>query len=272
MGARTSKMYANEELDNEDLPSESNDDLSSEGTAAVSSPASRGRVNTIIIFDWDDTLFCSTAISLHQWSKQQIEDLAKAVESVIRTARGLGETWIVTNGNATWVQDSARRFMPQLLPLLSELTVVSARALYEPTYPGNPFMWKKAAFKNLLFENRPVPSKLGLNLIALGDQLPEIEAAQHVGQLIGDSSLVKTVKFKEAPTVPELIGQLARAELDLSSIVLEQTNKHQSLLRQAKFVNQYQLESMASSWRCIVKDQWSLCKKLGFKDVWPLFS
>lgn len=140
MGARVSKTFATggleEGLSLESLPLELNEEATSE---AYISPASRGPVNTVIIFDWDDTLLCSTAITLNQWTGAQLQDLAKAVESALRTAMGLGETWIITNGNGTWVRDSATRFMPQLLPLLSELTVVSARALYETTYPGNPF-------------------------------------------------------------------------------------------------------------------------------------
>lgn len=42
--------------------------------------------------------------------------------------------------------------MPRLLPLLEGLRVVSARALFERQFPGDPVMWKKAAFRELLAE------------------------------------------------------------------------------------------------------------------------
>merc|ERR1719356_2003363 len=130
----------------------------------------------------------------------------------------LGETLIVTNGNSTWVQDSAKRYLPGLLPMLSRMTVVSARAAYESAYPGDPFMWKKAAFEDLLLTAKR-PADLGLNLVVLGDQYPEIDAGRHVVDLHGKPAVLKTVKFKEAPSVSELVGQLRRVEAELQSIV-----------------------------------------------------
>mmetsp|Transcript_88743 Transcript_88743/g.248299 ORF Transcript_88743/g.248299 Transcript_88743/m.248299 type:complete len:281 (+) Transcript_88743:127-969(+) len=231
--------------------------------------------NSIIIFDWDDTLLCSTAISTGRWTYMDLKELEVAVESILRTSMGLAETWIVTNGNGTWVQDSARRFMPSLLPLLSQLTVVSARALYERIYPGDPFMWKRAAFKHLLTEDRQVSPDMGLNLVALGDQLPEIEAAHFVVKNLGYPSQAKTVKFKEGPTVPELVGQLGRAERELRKLVAERGSGSRGLLRSPLPSH---LEdtgvSKAAGWRFSTKDDGSAWfpKYVSLKDLWLLFS
>merc|ERR1712107_402884 len=105
-------------------------------------------------------------------------------------------TLIITNGNRTWVEDSARRYMPGLMPTLAKLTVVSARSLFEGQFPGDPFMWKRACFQHLLQEVRGFPQRGNLNLVVLGDQYPEIDAAHHMAELMGDSVLVKTIKFK----------------------------------------------------------------------------
>lgn len=231
----------------------------------------RGGVgNTMVIFDWDDTLLCSTAVRGEDWSSEQLRELEQAVEVVLRTAMTLGETLIVTNGNRTWVQDSARRFLPGLVPLLAQLTVVSARALFEDLYPGDPFMWKIATFEHLLTKERHFPAEPGLNLIALGDQLPEIDAARHVVQIVGGSSMVKTVKFREAPTVAELLGQLYRVEQTLCKIVQDGKSQSYGLVQQDFCPSSRELISSASGWRCALEAD--CVHSIGIKDVLGLLA
>jgi len=220
---------------------------------SLGSDAEACESNTVVIFDWDDTLLCSTAVRLQEWGIEHLQELELAIEAILRTAMSLGETLIVTNGNATWVQDSAQRFLPGLLPVLSQLRIVSARALYEDTYPGDPFMWKHAAFEQLLTKERHFPAEPGLNLIALGDQFPEIDAARHVGRVIGGSSAVKTVKFQEAPSVDALLGQLSRAEQMLSTIVKETEDQSYGLVQRElpPFFNS--LASSAAAWHCVTE-------------------
>merc|ERR1719422_799617 len=147
--------------------------------------------NTVIIFDWDDTLLCSSAIHHHRWCRREMRKLERYVKRALRAAMRLGETLIVTNGNATWVEDSVRKYMPGLLPLLARVSVVSARASFENQYPGDPFMWKRAAFEHLLTKARHFPAAPGLNLVVFGDQFPEIDAAHYVAWLRGDSTELK---------------------------------------------------------------------------------
>jgi len=203
--------------------------------------------STVIIFDWDDTLLCSTAIREQQWNVEELQNLEVAIEMMLRAAMSLAETLIVTNGNATWVRDSARRFLPGVLPMLSQIRIVSARALYEDTYPGDPFMWKHVAFEELLpkgrFEN-------GVNLIALGDQFPELDAARNVTQVIG-SSLVKTVKFQETPSVPELLGQLGQMEQMLCRIVKESESQDYGMEKRDVPPFLENLVATASGWQCV---------------------
>merc|ERR1719203_1701190 len=121
-------------------------------------------------------------------------------------------------------------------------------------------MWKRVAFARLLTEDRKFSADPGLNLIALGDQLPEIEAANFVVRQIGGSSLVKTVKFKEAPTVTEIVGQLSRAEKDLPKIVGEVNSSGYSLTRRPLPLQWDHLASYANGWKCSRKGEsaWGL--------------
>jgi len=223
--------------------------------SALTSARSRGTAGrpTLIIFDWDDTLLCSAAVRKQEWTFEELQELESVAETTLRTAMDLGEVWIVTNGNRTWVQDSARRFMPGLVPLLSQLQVVSARALYEESYPNDPFMWKHAAFEYLLTKDRQFTE--GVNLVALGDQYPEIDAARHITQVIGRGSVVKTLKLREAPSVSELQGQLRRIKEVLGNLAggKESQDYHMVPRELPSFFDS--LASSASGWQCVTEEE-----------------
>jgi len=195
--------------------------------------------DTLIIFDWDDTLLCSSAINMQQWSQLQLDVLCRTVETTLRAAMELGEVMIVTNGVDWWVEDSCRRFLPGLLPLLGRLRVKSARHDYEGIYPGDPFAWKRETFRDIL---RPRPR--ATNLVVLGDSFSEIHAAYGALPCMADSSLVKTVKLKEAPSAEELIGQLRRVSQEMSSLVGQDGHHHSSLQG-----GPAQFAGWASGWR-----------------------
>jgi len=213
--------------------------------------------DTVIIFDWDDTLLCSSAINAQQWRQDQLEQLESIVESILETAMQLGETMIVTNGNSSWVQDSARRFLPNLSKILSRVKVMSARAVYEQSFPGDPFAWKRQAFKEILARRRQEgyhPD--GVNLIVLGDSPAEIQAAKSATKVLNGRSVIKTVKFKEAPSVNELLGQLRRVVQELSTIVQEDRSLSRGLVQRTFPGSMDQLSSWASGWRIAETETW----------------
>lgn len=232
--------------------------------------AMRAASSTVIIFDWDDTLLCTTAIRNQQCCAAELEELADKVECILRTAMGLAETIIVTNGRESWIEESAELYLPQLLPVLSQLELVSARALYESSYPDDPVQWKIEAFKSLLTDRGHVCPEASLNLVALGDQFPEIEAARNVGRLLGDTALVKTVKLSEFPSAGELLGQLCRLERDLQEIVNDQESGSRMLKSSGMRSLESELSSRACGWRCVTAedDVWHFSNAFGLRDMW----
>lgn len=209
--------------------------------------------DTVIIFDWDDTLLCSTAVNVQQYDTSQLSQLETTLEQVVSSAMALGETHIVTNGNGTWVQESSRRFVPKVIPLLNRLKrVVSARAEYEHIWPGDPFTWKKAAFEEILRTRQADNfSADGVNLIALGDNQAEIEAAQSATSNLRGRSVVKTVKFKELPSVEELLGQLRTVMQMLPDLVNADSNQSKALVPRWLPPNMAYLTTWASGWRVV---------------------
>lgn len=53
---------------------------------------------------------------------------------------------IITNSDEGWVDYSAERYLPNLIPVLKNYRVISARTRYEKFYPSQPLCWKAAAF------------------------------------------------------------------------------------------------------------------------------
>lgn len=60
-----------------------------------------------------------------------MKNLEIAAKKILEMSVKLGKTYIITNAGEGWVQFSAERFMPTLLPVLEKITIISARAKYE---------------------------------------------------------------------------------------------------------------------------------------------
>jgi len=215
--------------------------------------ASRSHSPTLIIFDWDDTLLCTTAINARCWIEGQLQQLERTVESLLRQAMSLGDTIIVTNGKPMWVKESCRHFFPSLLPLLDQISVISARAQFEHIFPTNPFAWKRHTFRKILqCRHRQVPDDFGLNLIVLGDSQAEIEAAHSAMEVVrGRSAQVKTVKFRAAPSCAQLVGQLRKVRTDFEKLVLEVRSANRVLTPRDASEISWRSPSEAASWKLV---------------------
>jgi hypothetical protein len=107
----------------------------------------------VLVFDWDDTLLCSSWLAqnglrldfpevIPAATMRQLEGLASSVVALLRRALTFGKVMIITNAETGWVELSAKRFMPEVLPLLPELDVFSARSNFESLSPDSPSDWK----------------------------------------------------------------------------------------------------------------------------------
>ena len=170
--------------------------------------------NSIIIFDWDDTLFPTSFltpggifnedIKLSEVDKNKLLILEQCTFTLLNEAIKKGNVYIITNAGKGWVEYSANKFYPSIKNFLSEIKIISARGEYEKMYPGNSRQWKIQAFLTLL---KYVDIKLVTNIICIGDSLFEMEAGRILASKF-TKAFIKTVKFKEVPKLDELIKQL----------------------------------------------------------------
>ncbi len=181
--------------------------------AEVTEPVPFNSSNTIFIFDWDDTLFPSSALEGilgkgyggKSWNfgdelHKALTEHSTIITHVLIEAMSLGQVYIVTNATAEWVHLTASKFLPNLPVIPEGVQILSARTTFEMAYPDNPRQWKIRAFQRITraAESRP------LNIISMGDSLHEREAAW-----FNRSSEVysKNIKFIEQPTLEHLKRQ-----------------------------------------------------------------
>jgi hypothetical protein len=169
----------------------------------------------MIIFDWDDTLLCTSFLTPNgifnedlELTDKEKEKLAKLEFSALRIltlAIGKSDTYIITNAAPGWVEYSAERFYPSVRKILNKVKIISARGDYESIYPGDSRMWKIQAFLNM---QKNFDNNLVTNIICLGDSFIEMEAG-HVLASKFTQAFIKTVKFRESPKPEELNKQLS---------------------------------------------------------------
>merc|ERR1719162_1426189 len=99
---------------------------------------------TIILFDWDDTLCPSNWIRENRPTlsffkpaptdekfQRPLRELQKHVEGVLKLALKLGRVVIVTNAMEPWVETSCRNFLPLLMPYVLDIPVIYARSIFD---------------------------------------------------------------------------------------------------------------------------------------------
>ena len=170
--------------------------------------------NSIIIFDWDDTLLPTSFltpggvfdenIKISSVDNEKLLKLEQAALKLLTDAIEKGKVYIITNAGKGWVEYSAKKFYPSVLPVLEKIKIISARGMYEKIFPGNSRQWKIEAFLNI---QKNVNMKLVTNIICIGDSLFEMEAGRILASKFTEA-FIKTIKFREAPKLDELLKQL----------------------------------------------------------------
>mmetsp|Transcript_119025 Transcript_119025/g.379592 ORF Transcript_119025/g.379592 Transcript_119025/m.379592 type:complete len:343 (-) Transcript_119025:151-1179(-) len=192
---------------------------------------------TLIIFDWDDTL-CPSSMCMEGHGllnalpplegsdlERQLHSFSRDVKTLIQSAgHYAAQVAIITNGGERWVEMSCQAWMPELVPELEEVWISSARANWEPRGVVSPTGWKTNEFRNVIdrfysqYENQSWK-----NVICIGDAPYEHEALRRVVEDgLGQQSThcrTKCVKFLSKPSIRELGFQVRKLADNLDSVV-----------------------------------------------------
>jgi hypothetical protein len=197
----------------------------------------------IIIFDWDDTIMCTTYLTpggvfdetlLKSINNKREEQVFKILENqiveLLTKAKNQGHTYIVTNAASGWVEYSASLFFPKILNVLKDILIISARSWFDKEFPNNSRMWKKACFEEIshIYDSSKVT-----NLVTIGDSLIEMEASYEFKKNF-DKCYIKTLKLKDIPSPQLLIKQLNLLNNDFLYIMKQISNITISVQKEKK--------------------------------------
>lgn len=121
--------------------------------------------DTVIFFDWDDTLFPTSFFErngLHVQGDAPLSDpILRALRNCEDNVRTLiliakyitRHVYIVTNASNGWVEHTAARYYPNLCAdgTFSDILVVSARSQYSHLNAMQPMLWKYYAMHAIMF-------------------------------------------------------------------------------------------------------------------------
>jgi hypothetical protein len=174
--------------------------------------------DSITFFDWDDTLLCSSYLmshKLHVLSTDEelrshfdaLNKVANAVINLLAIALQFSPVCIVTNAQDGWIQQSAQRFLPSVIPWLRHVDIISARSMYEQKHPNTPVIWKYAAFKDILNTTVLQGLMYQKNVLNFGDSMVERDAILAATR---DHMFIytKSLKFQHQPSIDLIIEQL----------------------------------------------------------------
>jgi hypothetical protein len=190
--------------------------------------------HTLIILDWDDTLFPTNWVMknginlLNTFNKDKyiiyFQELDNVLSRVLLTLSKYGKVIIVTNALPEWIKVSSI-IMPKTFLLVEKIKVISARGIYQQ-YSSNVNDWKEMAFKNevaIEFKNKKF-----INVISVGDAEYEYKALislykwNHRNEKI--HKILKSIKFMKDPSHDVLIDQLEVLMISIPEISKKTTH------------------------------------------------
>ena len=182
---------------------------------------------TLIILDWDDTLFPTSWISKNNINllDQTVQNkyivffsrLDNLLYQMINTMIKFGKVIIITNATKKWIQISSE-MLPHTQKIINRyITVISAKDTHEKDYPMQSNIWKKISFRETITEH--FKNHKYQNIISVGDAEHEFNAMTDLYDIMSltKKRLLKTVRFMRDPSFENLIDQLE--VLDKTSLI-----------------------------------------------------
>lgn len=173
-----------------------------------------GHHNTIIIIDWDDTLYPTS------WTMQNnidltdpksrykyikyFENLDEHLSSTLQHIKTLGDVLIITNAMPEWVQLTVS-VLPKTKRVLKNVDIISARLRQQSK--AKMTEWKKHTFLEEIIERSR--KKNYANILSLGDAEFEYDALINLYKInVPTHKYLKAIKFIKTSEYDTLIEQI----------------------------------------------------------------
>lgn len=171
----------------------------------------------LIIFDWDDTLFCTHWIRnlddglrfencnrngrldlLEPRIVKELEQYYKSLSELLQLATTLAQVVIVTNAESDWIKHCVTQYIKAIAPLIKDIPVISARDNFDDL-TCSPDKWKLATFRKLI-TNDSISITKPFHVISIGDSNYERQALW-TSVLQSTTSYMDMEEFKTCTTI-----------------------------------------------------------------------
>lgn len=164
---------------------------------------------SLVVFDYDDTLFPTTFMQHHQdLKKRDLQELDRMIVQLMHTIKLAGhKIIIISNGSLSWIRDSSSTFLPNFYKFVqsNNIRMISARDIYEPTgisYEN----WKRFT----MISTCVLPEYVNMQgLIGIGDSPIDQLAVRDAGVVIGKP--FQFIKFEPEMSLEALTQTIAQA-------------------------------------------------------------
>jgi hypothetical protein len=160
--------------------------------------------NTLIILDWDDTLFPTSWYGKNFLNNQNTFIFKSIDENIYNLLYNLlksGTVLVVTNASKSWINNTIE-FLPETKKIMKYVKVISARDLYSEK-TNNINDWKLMAFKDIYNNNNHYT-----NIISIGDAYYEYNALINLNKIKKKNIILKNIKLMSNPDVDIILDQI----------------------------------------------------------------
>lgn len=168
---------------------------------------------TLILLDWDDTLFPTSWVVSNKINFMNSSDKTKyshmftKLDSVVSTLltklKKCGIVMVVTNAMGIWITQSLQ-VMPRTAKVMKKINIISARELYNEQSGDK---WKTFTFIDIF--NKLTETRNITNIISIGDAEYEYKALVNLYIESGSQPILfKTIKLADNPTYNILLEEL----------------------------------------------------------------
>ena len=175
-------------------------------------------MNTLIIYDWDDTLFPTSYIHrIEDFQTNKFSIIERFNIRLLEKSRQSGHVLIITNAATEWIYASAKKYMYRLYQYLkyTNIPVISAREFANSRQMYNYEKWKDITFYDTINRYMNIIHKHINNIISVGDAMFERNALIKYGHYINNKEqyrapnniYIKTIKYINNPIPDALINQ-----------------------------------------------------------------
>lgn len=169
---------------------------------------------TIVIFDWDDTLFPTTWLSrnsikiddTHSTANlKYFKEIDLLISNIFKQIINKNKIIIVTNASVTWVK-LCMELLPNTKDICKDIDIYSSREQYQEKFPNDNNLWKKMFFSKFIkafYRDRNYIQ----NIMSVGDADYEYLALIDLFSK-NKNRYIKTIKLLRYPSKEEIYKEL----------------------------------------------------------------